>query len=194
MVGKEVPSLTEAGGKEVLRDSQDAADWQAAAQKLLEKEVVDRAQRKIEENAPSLQVLHATVELFQSNHDLVPGAKQFDKELADRFMAMAKPYLMVVDGKPRGFTIPVQPLVDSVRAQLVAERAARPPVPAAAAPAPAAAAGAPAPAATPPAAAPVAAPADAPQAGIPSKAGAGADDSSDFSALWGTIGLPNIRI
>ena len=33
-----------------------------------------------------------------------------------------------------------------------------------------------------------------PQAGIPSKAGASSDEVSDFSVLFGTLGLPNLRI
>lgn len=93
---------------------------------------------------------------------------------------LAQPYEHRVDGKLHGYSIPVQPLVTQLRATLAAERAAK------AAPA----------AQTAPAAVQVvqAAPVvEAPQAGIPSKAGAGADQE-DYSVLFGTIGLPNLRI
>jgi hypothetical protein len=176
LVGQEVPSIN-GEGMEKLRDSADAAEWQDAVKSLLVQEIKDRAVRKADDSGPTLQTLHAAVEIFQNNADLIPGTKQFDRELADRFAKFAKAYEHRVDGKLRGYTIPVQGLIDQMRTAIATERTAR-----AAAPA--------APAAPPPPPKPAA---DPPQAGIPSKAGAGAE-TEDFSTLFGTIGLPSLRI
>ena len=181
LVGKEVPSLTgPEGSTETLRDANDAREWQEAVKQLLTEEVRERATRSLEENKGILETVHQSIELFAQNKDLVPGTRQFDRQLADRFASMAKPYELRVEGKLHGFSIPVQPLIDSLRAQLVAERAAAPQT-----------AGAPAAAA--PGKAP-AKPADPPQAGIGTKAGSSSDDAEDFSTLFGTLGLPNLRI
>jgi len=195
LVGTQVPNLRDDGGTVTLRDSADAKDWQEAVKTILVKEVQDRAGRRSEDVAPMMETLHASVGLFQNNVDLVPGTKQFDKELADRFATYAKAYEHRVDGKLVGYQIPVQPLVDQVRTQLVAERAAK----AASAPA------APAPTAAATTAAQQRAAeqqrnrvgqfaTDAPQAGIQSKAGGGGETGDDFSALFGTIGLPGLVI
>lgn len=161
---------------ETLRDSTDAKEWQEAVKGVLLQELQERATLQSEALGPTMQTLHAAVELFQNNKDMVPGTKQFDPELARRFAEFAEPYIVREDGKHRGYSIPVQPLVERIRAQLVKERSAKP-----AAPAPAA----------PPA--PVRKPADPPQAAIQSKAGQGAEDN-DFSTLFGTIGMPDFRI
>lgn len=181
LVGTQVPSLQgEDGQMETLRDAADAREYQDAVKSLLTEEVRERATRSLEENKGILDTVHASIELFTANKDLVPGTRQFDRQLADRFGAMAKPYELRVEGKLHGYTIPVQPLIDSLRAQLVAERAAAPSAPAA-----------PAAAAT---GRPRGTPADPPQAGIGSKAGSASDDAEDFSTLFGTLGLPNLRI
>lgn len=179
LVGMEVPSIGK-DGTEVLRDSTDAAEWKEAVQEQLVAEIKDRAIRLAESGGGELTTVHAAIELFQNNIDLVPGTQQFDRALADRFVTLAEPYKAMSDGKFVGYSIPVQPLVNQIRAQLVAERAIAP----AAAPAPAAAAAP---------VVPVVA-VDAPQAGIQSKAGGSGEDASDFSALFGTIGLPGLRI
>lgn len=178
LVGTQVPAVGK-DGMETLRDSDDAKEWQDAVKDVLISEIKDRAVRKAEEGGTDMQVVHASIELFQNNSDLIPGTKQFDTELANRFAALASPYEMRVDGKLYGYSIPPQPLINQLRSQLIAERSAAP-----AAAAPAAAAAAPA--------APVKV-ADPPQAGIPSKAGGGAE-AEDFSALFGTLGLPGLRI
>ena len=194
LVGTEVPSMT-GEGMEVLRDSADAKDWQDAAKQQLAAEVRDRASRQADSVKPMMQTLHASIELFRQNHDLIPGARQFDRELADRFSALSKPYEMRVEGKLSGFTIPVQPLIESVRAALVAERAARATPPASTA----ASAGQPS-AQQQRAAEQTRNPAgqfhnpDAPQAGILSKAGNSGEAADDYSTLWGTLGLPNLRL
>lgn len=183
LVGMEVPSLT-TDGKERLKDSADAADWIDGVKAMLLAEVESRAEKKMAEDGGLRKTLHSSIELFQNNRDLVPGTKEFDKELADRLTELAKPYENRVDGKLIGYNIPLQPLVELVRGQLQQARAAK------ATPPPAAAA----PAAPQPSAQPLARkPAPAPQAGIPASAGTSAEPS-DFSTLFGTIGLPELRI
>lgn len=196
MVGQEVPSLREGGGTVTLRDAADAKEWQEAVKSILIREVQDRASRKADDVKPMMETLHGSIGLFQNNADLVPGTKQFDLDLANRFADLAKPYELRVEEKLVGYTIPVQPLVNQVRSQLAAERAARATTAAPAAPAAAAA-----PTAQQQRAAEQQrnqvgqfANPDAPQAGIASKAGAGAADEGDFSTLFGTIGLPHLRI
>lgn len=178
LIGQEVPRVG-AEGTETLRDSADAAEWQEAVKGQLVAEVRDRAVRLAEAGAADLVTVHGSIELFQNNHDLVPGTQQFDRELADRFVGLAKPYeARTPDGKLYGYTIPVQPLVAQLRTQIAGERAARPAAPAAPAAAPAAQA---------------AVVDEPPQAGLVSKAGAGGE-AEDFSALFGTIGLSGLRI
>lgn len=183
LVGTEVPSLN-GEGMERLKDSADAADWIEGAKSLLSQEVQARARAAMEEDEGLLKVVHSSIELFQNNRDLVPNTKQFDKELADNLVALVKPYEHRIDGKLIGYTIPLQPLVDKLRADLATGRAAKATAqpPAAATP----------PAATPPAPKPTP-PAAAPQAGVPSSAGQSAE-VEDFSTLFGTIGLSDLRL
>jgi hypothetical protein len=181
LVGVEVQSLT-GEGKETLRDAKDAEEWQSAAKHLLVQEVEDRKSRALEENAGYLETLHSSIELFQNNADLVPGGKTFDVDLANRFATLVQPYELRVEGKLHGYTIPVQPIINQIRTQLAADRAAT------------AATATPAASDKGPAGAKKAVPSDPPQAGIASKAGDSGDGSSDFSTLFGTIGLPDLRI
>lgn len=180
LVGTQVPAIGKEGF-ETIKDTADAREWQEAVKGLLVEEIRDRAGRAMEEDSTNLSTLHASIELFQKNADLVPGTKTFDVDLANRFAALVKPYEARVDGKLHGYSIPVQPIIDQLRAQIVAERKAAP-----------AAAASSATGAAP--AKPVKAPADPPQAGITSKPGHSGDDSSDYSVLFGTIGLPNLTI
>lgn len=180
LVGQQVPALQgEDGEMETLRDADDAREWQDAVKTLLTDEVRERATREMESNQDIINTVHQSIELFALNKDLVPGTRQFDRVLADRFAAMAKPYELRIEGKLHGYTIPVQPLIEQLRAQLGRERAA---APAAAPAAPAATRGRPR------------KQADPPQAGIPSKAGSAGGEEEDFSTLFGTLGLPNFRI
>lgn len=183
LVGQQVPAIGREG-METLKDAADAREWQEAVKSILAEEVRDRAGRAMEESADFMQTIHQSIELFQNNTDLIPGTKDFDTELANRFAKMAEPYEVRVEGKLQGYTIPVQPLIDSIRGQVKAERAAS----AAASP----------PASTPEGGAAAAPketkpPADPPQAGVASKAGSSAE-VEDFSTLFGTIGLPNLQI
>lgn len=193
LVGTQVPRIDGKEGMETLRDADDAKEWQEAVKSILVNEVRGRATKAMDENADFLTTIHASIDLFQNNPDLVPGTKDFDVELANRFAVMATPYELRVEGKLQGYSIPVQPLIEQIRGQVAAEREKAAQAPAAPSPA-AGAAAAGAPASTPgaPAAAPAAA-AEPPQAGIPSKAGS-SDNAEDFSALFATIGLPNLQI
>lgn len=184
LVGQTVPSMV-GDGEEVLRDSADAKDWQDAVKDVLAAEIRSRAAAIAEDNAPMMQTLHSSVELFQNNPDLVPGTREFDREFADEFIRMAKPYEVRNDEKLIGFSIPVQPLINEIRQSVTSRRTAAktPPAP-------------PAPASAPqstPAAQPPAPPVESPQAGISSKAG-GHGEPEDFSTLFGSIGLPGLRI
>ena len=183
LVGMEVPSLT-SEGKERLKDSADAADWIDGVKAMLLAEVESRAAKKMDEDGGLRKTLHSSIELFQNNSDLVPGTVEFDKELADKLTELTKPYESRVDGKLIGYNIPLQPLVDLVRGQLKEARAAK-----ATAQPPAGAPAAPQAPAQPPARKP----APAPQAGIPASAGTSAE-ANDFSTLFGTIGMPELRI
>lgn len=158
---------------ETLRDSNDAKEWQEAVRGLLVQEIRDTAQTKLEESADFLQTVHASIDLFKNNPDLIPGTRGFNVDLANTFAAMAQPYEVRVDGKLQGYSIPVQPIIDSLRKGMLTPP---PPKQAAATPPPA-------PAPRP----------DPPQAGIPSKAG-NSSEKEDFSTLFGTIGLPNLQI
>lgn len=186
LVGTSVPRIN-GEGTETLRDTDDAKEWQEAVKSLLVNEIEDRAGRAMEENKGFLETVHASIELFQNNIDLIPGTKGFDLELANRFADLAQPYELRVEGKLQGYSIQVQPIIDKLRAQVTAERTAKAAPPSAPA---APAAGVATPPQTPVA---PAAPADGPQAGIPAKAGQG-DGSEDYSVLFGTIGLPNLQI
>lgn len=180
LVGVEVPSIGKEGN-EVLRDTADAREWQDAVKQLLVEEVRGRATTALDEQNDYLTTIHSSIELFQNNADLVPGTKEFDLDLAKRFTDLAEPYELRVDGKLNGYSIAVQPIINSLRSQIVAERAKAPAVAATTA-------------VTAPGAGASSSPApDAPQAGIQSKAGS-SNDKEDFTTLFGTLGLPNIKI
>lgn len=192
LVGAQVPAIG-GEGLETLRSTEDAKEWQEAVKSVLAKDVQARAQKSMDESSDYLTTIHSSIELFQKNHDLIPGTAGFDLDLANRFTALAEPYeLRTEDGKLQGYTVPVQPLIDQLRTQVKADRSK------AATAAPAAPAAAPTPQQqraaeqarntqgqfTDP---------NAPQEGIPSKAG-DSSTTEDFSALFGTIGLPDLRI
>ena len=177
LVGTEVPSL-KGEGMEVLRDSEDAKDWQEAVKQQLLAEVRTRASRSMEANSANNSRIADAISLFTQNKDLVPYSKEFDLELANRFTRLAKPYETRDDkGKLLGYTVPVQGLIDQVRAELKERRQAPP-------------------AASAATAAPAAKPAktfDPPQAGVQSRANNSGEAPEDFSTLFGTLGLPNLR-
>jgi hypothetical protein len=190
LVGTEVPRLDGKEGNEVLRTTEDAKDWQDAVKGLLVQEVRGRAAKAMDEQADYLTTIHASIDLFKNNVDLIPGTKDFDVELANEFAKMAAPYELRIEEKLQGYSIPVQPLIDQIRDKLVADRAAKASASTAAAGTTASPDGKPA---ATKQAGQSSTPADQPQAGIQSKAGQ-SDSAEDFSTLFGTIGLPNLQI
>src|SRR5690606_17112873 len=130
LIGKEVPAAdgsTNADGTprmERLRDAQDAASWQDAVKHQLAAEVKSRTDARVEEMRDTFEVVHASIDLFRNNADLIPGSKQFDRELADQFATIAKDYELRSNGKLVGYSVPVQPLINQLRSQLAATRAA----------------------------------------------------------------------
>jgi hypothetical protein len=181
-VGTQVPRIG-GEGMETLKDTADAREWQEAVKQILGEEVISRASVKLDENKDFLQTVHASIDLFKNNPDLIPSAKGFDRDLADRFATFAKPYELRVDGKLQGYSVPVQPIIDQLREQVMKERQAAPPAAASPAAGGQTSAGG---ASTPPSA-------DPPQAGVQSKAGSG-EQKEDFSTLWGTLGLPDLTL
>ena len=178
---------------ETLRDTNDAREWQEATKSLLVDEVRSRASKAMDENADFLTTLHSSIDLFKNNVDLIPGTRDFDVELANEFARTVEPYELRVDGKLQGYSIPVQPIVDQIRTRIAGQRknsegttstqssateASQPGKGASTPPTPAATS--------------QAAP-EQPQAGISSKAGSG-PQGEDFSALFGTLGLPDLQI
>jgi predicted house-cleaning noncanonical NTP pyrophosphatase (MazG superfamily) len=172
LVGTQVPAIGK-DGMETLRDTADAKEWQEAVRGLLVAEIKENATAKMEESGDFLETVHASIDLFKNNKDLIPGTKTFDRKLADQFAGMMKPYEVRVDGKLQGYSIPVQPIIDNLRAQNKAGAPTPPPA-----------------AVVPPESRPQAEP---PQAGIQSKAGS-STEKEDFSTLFGTIGLPHLQI
>lgn len=179
LVGTQVPAIGKEG-METLRDSNDAKEWQEAVRSLLVQDIEERTRQRMEEAGSQLQTLHASIDLFKNNKDLIPGTKNFNKALADEFAKLATPYEVRQDGKLQGYSIPVQPIIDALRLKQTA-------------PAPAAAVKQPEPTPTPVESSNPAAKTDPPQAGIPSRAGSSAE-REDFSTLFGTIGLPHLQI
>ncbi|QIN93928.1 hypothetical protein HWD16_gp45 [Microbacterium phage Arete] len=189
LVGKTVPRADGAEGTETLRDAADAREWQDEIKKQLAREVQSRVQQGRDANRNTMEVLTNSIEVFRGNPDILPGAKQFDKELATRVADLVRPYAVkTADDKMAGWSIDVRPLIISARQALAAERAAKPTAPAKAA--------------EPTAQQQRAAqqpreqgkfaghPADAPQAGISSQAGQSGDDGESLDALFGTLGFP----
>lgn len=187
--GLEVPKIGGADGETVvLRDSQEAAEWQETVKYELAQEIRDRASRLFDEQKPATETFHQSIELLSKNADLVPGTKQFDKELATAFSKFAKPYEKRNDaGKLIGYTIPVQGIVDNLRSDIQAKRTA----------APAAAAAPAGPTAQQQRAAEQARntagqftpPAGEPQVGVTSQAGQSSDDGGAFDTLFATLGI-----
>ena len=179
LVGTKVPAIGKEG-EETLRDSNDAKEWQEAVRSILVQEIEESARLKLEEQGGFLDTLHASIDLFKNNPDLIPGTKTFNRGLADEFAKLAQPYEVRNDGKLQGYSIPVQPIIEALRSKMNASATVDP-------------AGSPAPATKPSGAGNSPPASDPPQAGIPSKAG-NSSEKEDFSTLFGTIGLPNLQI
>jgi len=167
LVGKQVPSPG-GEGMETLKDTNDAREWQDAIKEILVQEIEGKASVWMQDAVGFMETIHSSVDLFKNNTDLIPGTKGFNKKLADDFATMMQPYEVRIEGKLHGYSIPVQPIIDNLR-----KSAAK--VPQAAAAAPKAQKSAP------------------PQRGIASKAPT-SGEQEDFSTLFGTIGLPHLKI
>jgi hypothetical protein len=131
LIGQEVPAADGSDRMERLRDASDAASWQEAVKSQLAQEVKARIDTKQDEMRGTFEVVHASIDLFRNNGDLIPGSKQFDAELAEQFVSLAKDYELRTNGKLVGYSVPVQPMINQLRSQLVARRAAAPAAPAA---------------------------------------------------------------
>ena len=169
LVGKTVPSLDPEKDTEVIRDANDARDYQEAAKALLAKELGSRVQTSVQGQSEYLQVLSQSIDMIQQNPDLLR-----DKALADRVAALIKPYEYRKDGKLIGYSVNVLPLVPQVRKQLQDERSA-----AGVTTAP--------PKAAEPQGAPQR-PAPGPQQGLRSSAAQQSKDEG-FDQLWSTLGI-----
>ncbi len=167
LVGKEVPSMT-GEGMEKLKSSEDARDWQDAVKEILVQEIEGQTGQWVQDSVGFMETIHSSVDLFRNNTDLIPGTKGFNRQLADRFAKMAQPYEVRHGGKLHGYSIPVQPIIEDLRRQMQATGKA-------------------------PTKKTGKRPAAPPQRGIPSKAPS-SSEREDFSTLFGTIGLPHLKI
>ena len=121
LIGTEVPSVT-GEGMERLKDSNDARDWQDGVKKLLIDEVASRVDASREQLSGVYSTVHASIDMFRNNHDLIPGTKGFDRELADAVAQAAQPYELRAKDKLVGYSIPIQPVINAVRQQLANTR------------------------------------------------------------------------
>lgn len=173
LVGKELPSIDGSDGTITLRSADEIKQWQEAVQTILQREMEASVEQRRQDSNEVLDVVHASIQMFQDNPDLVPGSKSYNKELAVQFVKTAEPYALRMNGKLTGYSIPVQGLIDQTRAQVAARATAAPAAPAKKA---------------------AAAPAKRPQAGITSKAGASGADGEDFAPMWKALGINSAPI
>jgi hypothetical protein len=186
LVGRTVPSMVEGQPDIKLRDTQEARDWQEATAQLFKEEADALVREKQQELQPIMGVLQDSFMLFQNNPDLFPRTTQYDKELADRVMEIGKSYEYRVGGKLIGYHTNMQPIINSIRADLAksrgvsGERSAQ----ARSEQQRQQAAGQ---ARTTDGQFAV----DGPQAGITSKAGLSGDEGEDYSPFISALGLPS---
>ncbi|QYC53817.1 hypothetical protein SEA_EUGENEKRABS_47 [Microbacterium phage EugeneKrabs] len=187
LVGMEVPSLAknaQPGDKIKLLDSAQVAQYQKDLSQILESEIRTKTQEKADSVRPMATVIQESFLLFENNPDLIPNTKGFDRELAARFTEIAKTYEVKVNGKVIGYQdINVQPLINSLRADLAKQRGASGVTQAqaraeqqrqAAAQQERNDAGQ-----------------FAPQAGVQSKAGMSGEPAEGYDAFWAASGVPN---
>jgi hypothetical protein len=194
LAGTEVPSIrrgAQPGEKMRLLDTQMARDWQESVNKIIERGENDLVKTRTTELKPMLSTIQESFLLLQNNPDLIIGAAEFDRELAERFERAAKTYEVKSQGKVIGYGVNVQPLINEIRAGLSKERgvssekAQQQRVEAARAQA-AGQARTPQGQFTNPAA-------PAPQVGVQGKQGAvtAGKDDEDYSTFWAGVGMPN---
>lgn len=172
LVGKELPNIDGSDEPLTFRTADEVAQWQEAVKVILQREMESNVAERQNETNEILDVVHSSIQMFQANPDLVPGTKGYNKELAIEFTKLAEPYALRMNGKLTGYSIPVQGLIDRVRAQVSNKSAA----------------------AAAPAKKTAAAPAAKPQTGIPSKAGSGGGKDEDFSPMWKALGIDSAPI
>jgi hypothetical protein len=172
LVGKELPPIDGSDQNVVLRSADEVAQWQGAVKTILQRELEANVAQRQQDSNEVLDVVQASIDMFRENPDMVPGGPSYNKALVSEFLRVAEPYALRMDGKLTGYSIPVQGLIDRVRASVAAKPAAAP----AAAPAK------------------KGAPAAKPQAGVPSKAGSSGGDAEDFSPMWQALGIQNMPI
>lgn len=171
LVGKELPPIDGSDNTVTFRTADEVAQWQGAVKAILQRDLESSIHQARQDSNEILDVVHASIEMFRDNPDLVPGSKSYNKALAADFVRLAEPYALKMNGKLTGYSIPVQGMIDRLRAQHKA-----------------------APAAAAPAAKKAAAPAAKPQAGIPSKAGTGDGGGEDYSPMWKALGISSVPI
>ncbi|QDF15960.1 hypothetical protein SEA_UNPHAZED_50 [Microbacterium phage Unphazed] len=185
LAGQEVPSLArdaKPGDRIRLNDSRDAAQYQKDLSSIVEKMVKDRTAEKSNDARPMASVIQESFLLFENNPDLIPNTKGFDKELATRFVEIAAPYATKINGKTIGYAVNVQPLINSLRADIAKQRGANGVTAAQQR-------------AEQQRQAAAAQERDAegkfqPQAGVLSKSGNQGEAADDYSAFWGASGVP----
>ncbi|AZV01811.1 hypothetical protein SEA_ARMAWEN_49 [Microbacterium phage ArMaWen] len=185
LAGQEVPSLArdaKPGDRIRLNDSRDAAQYQKDLSSIVEKMVKDRTTEKSNDARPMASVIQESFLLFENNPDLIPNTKGFDKELATRFVEIAAPYATKINGKTIGYAVNVQPLINSLRADIAKQRGANGVTAAQQR-------------AEQQRQAAAAQERDAegkfqPQAGVLSKSGNQGEAADDYSAFWGASGVP----
>ena len=124
LVGQTVPSLVQGQPDIKLRDTTEARDWQEATAQMLKEEADSLVRERMKDVQPVMGVIQDSVQLFQSNPDLIPRGQQYDKELADRVMEIGKAYEYKVNGKTIGYHTNMQPIINSIRADLAKSRGA----------------------------------------------------------------------
>ena len=188
LVGNELPSIRIGAPKEEKfkpLDRQQAKQYQDDLREMIESQVQARAQEKSEELRPMATVIQESFLLFENNPDLIKGTKGYDAELATRFAEIAQSYEVKVGGRVIGYQdINVQPLINSLRADLAKQRGAN---------------GANAANARAEQQRQAAAQQErddagkfqGPQGGILSKAGNSGEAADDYSAFWAASSVPN---
>ena len=174
LVGQPLPAIDGSGQELVFRSTAEVKEWQEAVVAILKRGMAERIEALAGESNEVYETVHASIEMFRSNPDLIPNTPGFNPALANEVMRMVRPYALHMDGKLTGFSIPVQGLIDEVRAGHKVRSLANKPAPA------------PAPAKKPRAA--------TPQGGIKSAAGSSGEDSEDYTPMWNALGISQMPI
>ena len=118
LIGKRVVKADGSGEEETLRDERDALSWQEATKTVIQREVNRRASALADNAKPVLTTVQRSLDVFRMNKDLVPGTKEYNPELARRFMSMTKSFQHEEKGTVLGWRVEVQGLIDQLRTDL----------------------------------------------------------------------------